>query len=102
MRLARENILRPGAAVLSVADEERHWVQDDQSQNDSDGVEEVEPLPKFPRNTLKVRISDGTHHLDAIEYRSTPELTLGETPLGYKVSRKFSFPHLYCNLFNFH
>lgn len=51
-----------------------------------EGVEDDEgPVPKFPRQMLKLYVSDGTVTLPAIEYRPMPELQLGETPLGFKV-----------------
>ncbi|KAF8896422.1 hypothetical protein BD779DRAFT_1608647 [Infundibulicybe gibba] len=55
---------------------------------EGDGDEEVEgegPIPKYSRGMLRLELSDGTTTLKAIEYRSIPELTLGITPLGYKV-----------------
>jgi len=50
-------------------------------------VEEDEgPIPKYTRSMLKFKLSDGSNSLDAIEYRRIPQLDLGETPLGFKVS----------------
>ena len=43
------------------------------------------PIPKYPRGTLRLEVSDGSVIMPAIEYRSMPSLDLAETPLGYKV-----------------
>lgn len=43
------------------------------------------PVPNYPRSMLRFELSDGATPLPAIEYRPLPELTLGVTPLGYKV-----------------
>ena len=53
---------------------------------EEEGVESDEgPIPNYPRQMLKLELSDGTTTAKAIEYRSIPELKLGETPLGFKV-----------------
>jgi RecQ-mediated genome instability protein 1 len=44
------------------------------------------PIQRYPRGMLRFELSDGTTTLNAIEYRSIPQLELGITPLGYKVS----------------
>lgn len=43
------------------------------------------PIQRYPRGMLRFELSDGSTTLNAIEYRSLPQLTLGVTPLGYKV-----------------
>ena len=57
-------------------------------EEEGEGDIEIEgegPMPKYPRGMLKFQLSDGTTMLPAIEYRSLPELSLENTPLGYKV-----------------
>lgn len=44
------------------------------------------PIPSYPRSMLKLHISDGSTTLQAMEYRRLPELVLGETPLGFKMT----------------
>ncbi|KAI6123611.1 hypothetical protein EDD17DRAFT_1466875 [Pisolithus thermaeus] len=61
--------------------------QDRQEQGQQD--EDQGPIPRFPRGMLRFELSDGHTLFQAIEYRSIPELVLGETPLGFKVC--FSF-----------
>ena len=62
---------------------------------EQEGVEDDEgPVPNYPRTMLKLEISDGSVNLPAIEYRSLPQLKLGETPLGYKVSLRLLCPEL--------
>ncbi|KAF8054593.1 hypothetical protein FPV67DRAFT_1440058, partial [Lyophyllum atratum] len=41
--------------------------------------------PLDPRGTLKFELTDGTIVLPAVECRPLPELSLENTPLGYKV-----------------
>ncbi|KAG8903446.1 hypothetical protein FRB99_003268 [Tulasnella sp. 403] len=48
--------------------------------------EENQPIPKYPRSTLKFELSDGWVTLPAIEYKKLPGLELGVTPLGSKMS----------------
>jgi len=48
--------------------------------------DEAAPIPKYPRSTLRMEISDGTITMRAMEYKRIPELQLGVTPLGCKVS----------------
>lgn len=45
------------------------------------------PVPNYPRSMLRFELSDGASTLAAFEYRPLPGLTLGVTPLGYKVCR---------------
>lgn len=61
----------------------------DGEENEGEGDVDVEgegPIPTYPRSMLSLEISDGLTTLKAMEYRSLPELKLGTTPLGYKVS----------------
>ncbi|TBU48857.1 hypothetical protein BD309DRAFT_852950 [Dichomitus squalens] len=46
---------------------------------------ERKPMPKYPRSTLQLLLSDGALVLPAIEVKNLPQFELGETPLGYKV-----------------
>lgn len=50
----------------------------------SDLKELKEALPKYPRKTLQLFLTDGTSELEALELRPLP-LTLGVTPMGMKV-----------------
>lgn len=50
-------------------------------------TEERKPMPKYPRSMLQLQLSDGQVVLPAIECKSLPQFELGETPLGFKVSR---------------
>jgi len=66
-----------------------------------DGDEEIEgegPIPKYPRSTLSLRISDGTYALKALEYKPLPELVLGSTPLGCKASHFFPQEYRHTNV----
>jgi RecQ-mediated genome instability protein 1 len=47
--------------------------------------EDEGPLQRYPRGMLRLVLSDGSTRIQAIEYRSIPQLELGVTPLGYKV-----------------
>lgn len=47
--------------------------------------EESEPIPKYPRSTLSLEISDGSTVIKAMEYKRLSGLELGVTPLGCKV-----------------
>ncbi|KAK0500413.1 hypothetical protein EDD18DRAFT_1069037 [Armillaria luteobubalina] len=49
-------------------------------------VEGEGPIPAYTRSMLQMDLSDGTITLKAMEYRPLRDLTLGETPLGCKVS----------------
>ncbi|KAJ8581703.1 hypothetical protein M405DRAFT_751333 [Rhizopogon salebrosus TDB-379] len=57
-----------------------------------EGVEDAEedegPVPKYPRGMLRLELSDGFTTVEAVEYRSIPQLELGVTPLGYKILLK--------------
>jgi RecQ-mediated genome instability protein 1 len=44
------------------------------------------PIPKYPRSTLRLVLSDGSFNFNAFEYRRLPKLELGSTPLGCKVT----------------
>lgn len=50
--------------------------------------EENQPVPKYPRGTLRMDLSDGSMVLRAMEYKRLPGLELGVTPLGCKVSQR--------------
>lgn len=47
--------------------------------------EESEPIPKYPRSTLSLELTDGSVMMRAMEYKRMPDLELGVTPLGCKV-----------------
>ncbi len=49
-----------------------------------DGVE-AGKIPDYPREMLKMEISDGRRVMKAMEYRRIGALKLGETALGAKV-----------------
>lgn len=55
--------------------------------------EDEGPIPKYPREMLRLEITDGTITIPAIEYRRLPELDLVTTPLGYKVFHFLRFLH---------
>ncbi|KAI0671737.1 DUF1767-domain-containing protein [Trametes maxima] len=59
-------------------------------------VEGQKPMPKYPRSMLQLQLSDGVSTLPAVESVKLPEFELGETPLGYKVSRAFLLFALTC------
>lgn len=64
--------------------------QEEEGEEDGRGDEagaEAGAVPRYPRG-----LSDGTTILQAIEYRRLPELELGETPLGSKVSSRLYIP----------
>ncbi|KAJ6513139.1 hypothetical protein C8R45DRAFT_335577 [Mycena sanguinolenta] len=61
----------------------------DDAENEADlEVDGEGPVPNYPRSMLRFELSDGASTLPAIEYRPLPELTLGVTPLGYKMVLK--------------
>jgi len=61
-------------------------IGDEEGEEDGDvDVEGEGPMPKYPRATLRFQLSDGVTTLEAMEYRPLPQLSLGPTPLGYKV-----------------
>lgn len=73
-RVAREERMRSGLGNV---------------EGEEDGDVEVEgegPMPKYPRGTLRFQLSDGETIIDAMEFRNLPQLSLGVTELGYKVS----------------
>ncbi|KAF8653611.1 hypothetical protein AX16_003855 [Volvariella volvacea WC 439] len=57
---------------------------EDEEQADEDVLGEG-PVPKYQRSMLKLELSDGVTTMRAIEYRALPDLTLGVTPIGYKM-----------------
>lgn len=63
-------------------------VEDGEGEGDIDVAGEG-PMPKYTRGMLKFQLTDGTTTLPAIEYRSLPELSLENTPLGFKVLPPF-------------
>jgi len=73
---------------IRAAREERMLAGVGDEEGEEDGDVEVEgegPLPKYPRGTLLLRLSDGVTEFEAMEYRPIPQLVLGVTKLGYKV-----------------
>lgn len=46
---------------------------------DEEAVEEEGPIPRYPRGTLRLQLSDGSTTLNAFEYRKIPQLVLSET-----------------------
>ncbi|KAG2347786.1 hypothetical protein BDR05DRAFT_875381 [Suillus weaverae] len=54
-------------------------------EDEEDAEEDEGPVPKYPRGMLRLELSDGLTTVEAVEYRSIPQLELGVTPLGYKV-----------------
>ncbi|KAG9018660.1 hypothetical protein FRB90_010860 [Tulasnella sp. 427] len=50
--------------------------------------EESEPIPRYPRSTLSLELSDGHRTIKAMEYRKMTGLELGVTPLGCKLMLK--------------
>lgn len=76
---------------IRAAREERMRLGQTDEDGEDEGDLEVEgegPMPKYPRGMLKFELSDGTTTLRAIEYRSIPEISLGKTPLGFKMLLK--------------
>ncbi|KAG1887012.1 hypothetical protein F4604DRAFT_1719583 [Suillus subluteus] len=57
-------------------------------EDEEDAEEDEGPVPKFPRGMLRLELSDGFTTVEAVEYRSIPQLELGVTPLGYKILLK--------------
>jgi RecQ-mediated genome instability protein 1 len=60
-------------------------------EGEEDGDVDIEgegPMPKYPRGSLRLRLSDGVTKLEAMEYRPLPQISLGPTPLGYKLQLK--------------
>ncbi|KAJ4477247.1 hypothetical protein J3R30DRAFT_3483716 [Lentinula aciculospora] len=58
----------------------------EEQEGEADGEVEGEgPIPNYSRSMLRLELSDGATTLRATEYRPIPELTLGGTPLGYKL-----------------
>ncbi|KAJ3893272.1 hypothetical protein GG344DRAFT_75154 [Lentinula edodes] len=65
--------------------EERRDAGEEQ-EGEADGEVEGEgPIPNYTRSMLRLELSDGATTLRAAEYRPIHELTLGHTPLGYKL-----------------
>jgi RecQ-mediated genome instability protein 1 len=73
---------------IRAAREERILAGVGDEEGEEDGDPEVEgegPMPKYPRGTLLLRLSDGATEFDGMEYRPIPQVVLGVTKLGYKV-----------------
>ena len=62
--------------------------EENEGQNQAD--EDVGPIPKYPRSMLKLRLSDGSITVPAMEFKRVPGLELGVTPLGCKVIVPFT------------
>ncbi|KAG6853981.1 hypothetical protein C0991_011844 [Blastosporella zonata] len=62
-------------------------IDDDEGEGDIDIAGEG-PMPKYSRGMLRFELTDGTTTIPAIEYRSLPELSLENTPLGFKLLLK--------------
>lgn len=71
-----------------VREERQAAGEEEEGEGDID-IEGEGPVPVYPRSMLQCEVSDGATTLRAIEYRAIPELTLGTTPLGFKVRRLF-------------
>ena len=50
--------------------------------------EDEGPIPSYPRSMLRLELTDGSISLPAVEHRRLPELKLGESKLGLKVSEQ--------------
>ncbi|KAF5339118.1 hypothetical protein D9611_011252 [Ephemerocybe angulata] len=64
---------------------------DEYDEGDEEADLEVEgegPLPKYPRSMLSFVLSDGTTQFQAMEYKPLPQLSLVQTPLGFKLQLK--------------
>lgn len=75
VRKAREERIREGGF-------------DENGEGDEEADIEVEgegPLPKYPRATLSLTLSDGRTQFKALEYKPLPELSLPKIPYGLKV-----------------
>lgn len=60
---------------------------DENGEGDEEADIEVEgegPLPKYPRATLSLMLSDGRTQFKALEYKPLPELSLPKIPYGLK------------------
>jgi RecQ-mediated genome instability protein 1 len=88
-RLAREERMKAGD------------VDDGEGEGDIE-VEGEGPMPRYSRGMLKLQLTDGTTVLPAIEYRLLPNLSLENTPLGYKVVTwsNNACPELICTRFS--
>ncbi|KAG6900800.1 hypothetical protein C0993_000119 [Termitomyces sp. T159_Od127] len=75
-RLAREERMKEGNIV------------DDPNQEGDIDVAGEGPIPKYSRGMLHFQLTDGTTTVPAIEYRPLPQLSLQDTPLGYKLKLK--------------
>ncbi|KAH9481602.1 RecQ-mediated genome instability protein 1 [Psilocybe cubensis] len=76
---------------IRTAREERKLAGVGNEEGEEDGDIEVEgegPMPKYPRGMLRFQLTDGATLIEAMEYRRIPQLTLGTTPLGFKMQLK--------------
>lgn len=67
---------------------------DENGEGDEEADIEVEgegPLPKYPRATLGLVLSDGKTQFKALEYKSIPDLSLPKLPYGLKVCLRCTF-----------
>lgn len=71
----RRDVISGATRIRRLEDEEE----------DAPGQDDKGP-PPYQRSMLSMLVSDGRTALRSIEYRRIPDLTLGVTPLGVKVS----------------
>jgi RecQ-mediated genome instability protein 1 len=107
-QLSKPGVLVEVAALTEIGHSAFSLLQVRERRIESEGVVGLEEeasgggLPKYPRSMLRFELTDGTVTIPAIEYRSLPQLELGETPLGYKVcfpplaSLRFSVNAIVC------
>ncbi|KJA16810.1 hypothetical protein HYPSUDRAFT_147233 [Hypholoma sublateritium FD-334 SS-4] len=69
---------------IRVAREEWKGSNVDTAEDKGDGY--APGIPSYPRGTLYLKLSDGTTTINAMEYRPLPQLTMGNTELGYKAN----------------
>lgn len=62
--------------------------------------EDEGPIPSYPRSTLRLELTDGSVSLPAVEHRRLPELKLGESKLGLKVSKQIDQSLLHSHWFH--
>ncbi|KAJ3513498.1 hypothetical protein NMY22_g15025 [Coprinellus aureogranulatus] len=53
---------------------------------EDDAIQPRPILPVYPRNRIKIYFTDGFTVLEAVECERLPDIVLGETPMGRKVS----------------
>ncbi|KAI1797125.1 hypothetical protein LXA43DRAFT_1138038 [Ganoderma leucocontextum] len=74
-------------SLLQVHESRTEYLKQAELRDASGDAQEQKPMPKYPRSMLQFQLSDGASVLPAIEFKPLPQFELGETPLGYKVSR---------------